>query len=100
MARAQRLVLVRFRAGAAGAAVPRARGGEVCLLGASAILGTACIPFLILALRAGQDKARVASGTVPSPGRAARRMLVPSVVAGVLGLAGFAAGSFDPRMKS
>ena len=65
-------------------------GGGVRLLAASAILGTACIPFLVLAWRAGGTSVRMDTG-VPSPGRAARRMLVPSVVVGAAGLAGFAA---------
>jgi len=67
------------------------RGGGTRLLAASAVLGAACLPLLAQAFRAGRVNARTAAGAVPSPDRAARRMLVPSVVVGVLGLARFAA---------
>lgn len=67
------------------------RGDGMRLLAASAVLGTAGLPFLAQAFRAGRVNARVAAGAVPSPDRAARRMLVSSIVVGVLGIAGFAA---------
>ncbi|HEY0203354.1 MAG TPA: hypothetical protein VGC15_04310, partial [Acetobacteraceae bacterium] len=66
------------------------RGGGMHLLAGSAVLGMASLPFLAQAFRAGCINAQNAH-TVPSPARAARRMLVPSVAVGVLGLAGFAA---------
>jgi len=71
--------------------VMESRGGNVRLLAASAVLGTACLPFLVLALRAGWVNASVGAGTMPSPGPATRHMLALSVVVGVAGLAGFAA---------
>ena len=67
-----------------------APGGSMRLLAASAGLGAACLPFLVLALRAGRVNAPVRAGTMPSPGPATRRMLALSVMVGVAGLAGFA----------
>jgi hypothetical protein len=78
----------------ASASIPEvmgSRGGGTRLLAASAVLGAACLSFLAQAFRAGRVNARMAAGAAPSPDRAARRMLVSSVVVGVLGLAGFAA---------
>lgn len=66
------------------------RGGGMRLLAGSTVMGTACLPFLAQAFRAGRVNAHAAR-TVLSPARAARRMLVPSVAVGVSGLAGFAA---------
>jgi len=66
-------------------------GGGMRLLAASAVFSTACLPLLAQAFRAGRASAQAAVHAVPPSDRAARRMLVPSVAVGVLGLAGFAA---------
>ena len=66
------------------------RGGGGGLLAASAALALACLPLLVLALRAGRVDAGTDAQAVPSLGRAARRMVGPSVLVGAMGLAGFA----------
>jgi len=66
------------------------RGGGVRLHAAAAALGAACLPLLALALHTALVNARLEARAAPSLGRPTRRMVVPSVVVGVAGLAGFA----------
>ena len=67
------------------------RGGGMRLIAASATLGAACLPLLVQAFRVSRAAAQGAAWAMSGPSRAARRMLAPSVMVGVLGLAAFAA---------